>query len=333
MNQQSIHDFEILVPSHGALQGSFLIDDFLSAYREIQPSLHRYCNVEDMVHIEALLYVLARLPEGIHLVREILVQSDIPDKVPELQGLQEVLWEPRRRRATFLLGPERMVIVAREGVQDLVTLLSAFEVESRKLGRLLKDTELMADLRAFSAPDQGMENRLLVRLAFEVGTTDDQIMALRELWGDQTVARVVDLVDRPSHLRVRLHRDYCLQTALATLVHERGPDAWLKRSPAGLAGQRRIHLMSTNTHSTVRSSPFVRKYEAEILAFDEAPLEVAPGNRIYYLLKKWLEAHPERLAEQAEMHAAVGIYTLSDLDRVGVTAQLIDLGRFSVRTV
>ena len=110
MNQQSIHDFEILV-RHGALQGSFLIDDFLSAYREIQPSLHRYCNVEDMVDIEALLYVLARLPEGIHLVREILVQSDIPDKVPELQGLQEVFVESRRR-ATFLLGPERMVIVA-----------------------------------------------------------------------------------------------------------------------------------------------------------------------------------------------------------------------------
>ncbi|MBT9583987.1 hypothetical protein IV102_11640 [bacterium] len=327
MNQQSIHDFEILV-RHGALQGSFSIDDFLGAYRDIQPSLHRYCNVEDMVDIDDLLYVLARLPEGIHMVREILVQSDIPDKVPELKGLQEV-FVASRRRATFLLGPERMVIVAREGVTellDLVTLLSAFEVESRKLERLLKDTELMTDLRAFSGPDQGLENRLLVRLAFEIGTTDDQIMALREVWGDETLARVVDLVDRPSHLRVRLHRDYCLQSALDR------SRTWARRLAQEVArrtsGQRKIHLMSSNTHSTVNLlSPFVRKYAEEILAFEEVPAEVAAGNRIYYLLKRWMEAHPEKQAEQAEMHAQVGIYTLSDLDRVGVTAQLIDLAR------
>lgn len=327
MNGQAIHDFEILV-RHGALQGSFLVDDFLAAYRAIEPSLHRYCNADDMVDIDALLYVLARLPEGIHMVREIMVQSDIPDKVPRLEGLQEV-FVASRRRATFLLGAERMVIVAREGVTellDLVTLLSAFEVESRKLERLLKNSELITDLRAYVGPDQGLENRLLVRLAFELGTTDDLIMALREVWGEQTLARVVDLVDRPPHLRVRLHRDYCLQSALDR------SRTWARRLAQEVAqrtsGQRRIHLMSSNTHSTVNLlSPFARKYAAEILAHGETPEGVAPDNRIYYLLKKWLEAHPEHLAEQQAMHAECGIYTLSDLDRVGVTAQLIDLAR------
>ncbi len=322
---QSIHDFEILV-RHGAIQGSFLIDDFLSGYRAIHPSLHRYCNVDDMVDVDALLYVLARLPDGIHLVREILMQSDIPDKVPSLEGLQEVSVESRRR-TTYLLGPERLVIVAREGVTellDLVTLLAAFEVESRKIERLLKASSLLEDLRAFVGGDQGAENRLLVRLAFELGTTDDQIMALHELWGGNTISRVVALADRPPHLRVRLHRDYCLQSALD---RSRSWAHRLARNVAErMAGRRQIHLMSSNTHSTVNLlSPFPRQYQDEILASGECPEGIHPDNRIYYLMKKWLT--PERLQEQALADGECGIYTLSDLDRVGVTAQLIDLAR------
>lgn len=326
MQQQAIHDFEILV-RHGALQGSFLIDDFMTAYRQIQPSLHRYCNIEDMLDIDALLYVLARLPEGIHRVREILVQSDLPDKVPHLAGLEEVV-VASRRRATFLLGPERMVIVAREGVTellDLVTLLSAFEVESRKLERLLKGTELIEDLRNYEGSDLSVENRLLVRLAFELGVTDDQIMALHEVWGENTLSRVVDLVDQPPHLRVRLHRDYCLQSALTRSL------TWARRLAREVAGrtsgQRPIHLVSSNTHSTVNLlSPFVRRYAAEIEAdSEEIPPEVAPANRVYYRLKKWLAAHPSRREERDRMHEECGIFTLTDMDRVGVTAQLIDL--------
>jgi len=324
---QSIHNFEILV-RHGAIQGHFLIDDYLAGYRAIHPSLHRYCNTDDIVDVDALLYVLTRLPDGIHLVREILVQSDIPDKVPQLEGLQEVSVESRRR-ATYLLGPERLVIVAREGVTellDLITLLAAFEVESRKIERLLNASDLLDDLRAFQVGDQGRENRLLVRLAFELGTTDDQIMDLHQRWGDDTLQRFVALADRPPHMKVRLHRDYCLQSAM-----ERSR-IWAHRLAVDVAerthGQRQIHLMSSNTHSTVNLlSPFVRKYQEEILASGVAPSDVHPDNRVYYLLKRWLEQNPQRAEEQAQMHAECGIYTLTDLDRVGVTAQLIDLAR------
>lgn len=290
-----------------------------------------------MVDVDALLYVLARLPEGIHRVREILVQSDIPDKIPDLQGLEEVV-VPTRRRATFLLGPERMVIVAREGVTellDLVTLLSAFEVETRKLERLLGGSDLLEDLRRYlqGAPDQGEENRLLVRLAFEFGTTDDQMMAWRGVWGDETLARILGLAEHPMHLRVRLHRDYCLQSALDR------SRSWARRLAQEVgkrtSGTRPLHLMSSNTHSTVNLlSPFPRRNQEAIMGWGrEAHPElfdtphVAPENLIYYLMKAWLEEFPEKQAEQASIHEECGIITLSDMDRVGVTAQLVDLAR------
>lgn len=332
---QAIHNFEILV-RHGALQGSFSVDEFLQAYQAMHPSLHRYCNTPDVVDIEALIYVLARLPEGIHRVREMLVQADLPDKIPSLEGLHEVV-VPTRRRATFQLGSERMVVVAREGVTellDLVTLLSAFEVESRKMESLLRESTLLSDLRRYlqGPPERGEENRLLVRLAFELGTTDDQIMALHEVWGEETLGNIVGLVDSPPHMRVRLHREYCLQSALNRSQN------WARRLAQEVSQRmtgRPIHLISSNTHSTVNLlSPFPRHYQSEILQWGEQEFpklfhneDIARENLIYYLLKYWLEAHPQREREQNELHAACGISTLTDLDRVGVTAQLIDLGQ------
>jgi len=330
---QAIHDFEILV-RHGALSGDFRVDEFLSAYQAMEPSLHRYCNTPDVLDVEAFLYVLARLPEGIHRVREILVQADLPDKLPRLEGLREVV-VPNRRRATFQLGEERMVIVAREGVTellDLVTLLSAFVVEARKLEKLLGGGDLLADIRAYIAapPQLGEENRLLVRLAFDLGTTDDHMMALREAWGDQTLERLLCLVDHPPHLRVRLHRDYCLQSALnrSRLWAERLAHEISQRAPG-----RPLHIISSNTHSTVNLlSPFARHYQAEILTWGEQVRpelfhsdEVCAANRVYVLLRSWLEAHPERAREQQELLAECGISVLSDHERVGVTAQFLDM--------
>jgi hypothetical protein len=323
---------------HGALLGQLLIDDFLPAYSAMHPSLHRYCNVPDQVDVEALLYVLARLPEGVHKVREILVQADLPDRVPP-EGLQEVV-VPTRRRATYLLGEERCVIVAREGVTellDLATLLSAFEVESRKLERLLAGSELLDDLRTASpGPD---ENRLLVRLAFELGTRDELIMEWREFWGTEFLARVTGLVDNPPHVRVRLHRDYCLQSA-----QDRSRN-WARRLAqevnARTQKRRPIHLISSNTHSTVNLlSPFARQYREDILEWGQQTqpkLFSEPGvdldNLLYFLLKSWLDAHPGRRAEQEEIHAECGLLTLTDLDRVGVTAQLIDLANLPLEHI
>lgn len=338
---QAIHDFEILV-RHGALIGDFLVDEFLTAYRAMEPSLHRYCNTPDVLDVDAFLYVLARLPEGIHRVSEILVQADLPDKLPRLEGLHEVV-VPSRRRATFQLGPERMVIVAREGVTellDLVTLLSAFVVEARKLENLLQRGSLQADLRAYiaEAPNQAEENRLLVRLAFDLGTTDDQMMALREVWGDQTLERLLCLVDHPPRLRVRLHREYSLQSALN---RSRNWAQRLAQEISQRAPGRPLHILSSNTHSTVNLlSPFVRHYQDEILAWGEQvrpdlfhSQEICPENRVYVLLRSWLEMHPERNQEKRELLSQCGICVLSDHERVGVTAQFLDLERIPLQFV
>jgi hypothetical protein len=54
---------------------------------------------------------------------------------------------------------------------------------------------------------------------------------------------------------------------------------------------------------------------------------------LYFLLKSWLDAHPGRRAEQEEIHAECGLLTLTDLDRVGVTAQLIDLANLPLEHI
>ena len=340
----AIANFEILV-RHGALRGRFDIDDFLDAYRDINPSIHRHCQQKDVVDVQALLYVLCRLPDRIYATREILVQADVPDKLPGMTGIEAVV-VPTRRRSTYQLGDDRVVIVAREGVTellDLVTLLSGFAVEAYKIHRLLRDSEVLTDLHTYLAgpPDVALHNRLLVRLAFDLGTTDDDLVTLGEHWGEATLARLVAIVDHLPHIVVRLHRDYSLQASMSRSC------SWARRIAEEVAdripGDGPVHILSSNTHSTVNLlSPFPRLHADAIYAWAAAAPkyaqwlnspQVSRENLLYYALKGWLEAFPERQAEKLAMETERGIFELSDLDAVGVTAQIIDVARLEPTTM
>jgi hypothetical protein len=341
---EAIANFEVLI-RHGALKGRFEIDDYLEAYKAIHPSLHRYCQNEGVFDVEALLYVLARLPDRIHRVREILVQADVPDQLPEMRGIEEVV-VPTRRRATFQIGEDRMVVVAREGATellDLVTLLVAFVVEGYKIHNLLRNSTLLQDIRELVAlrkepnhvPDLAVSNRLLVRLAFDLGTTDDHLMVLGHYWGKDTLERLLALVDHPPRVVVRLHREYSMQVSMSR------SKSWARRISEQIAeripGQGPIHIISSNTHSTVNLlSPFPRLHRDTIMnwaASDPAHAVwldsklISRQDLLYYSMKGWMEKFPERNRERLESELSYGIFEVTDLDYVGVTAQVIDLAR------
>ena len=334
----AIANFEILV-RHGALRGRFEIDDFLEAYRAIQPSIHRLCQQKDAVDVEALLYALARLPDRIHRVREVLVQADVPDKLPGMHGIEEVV-VPTRRRTTFQIGEDRVVVVAREGVTellDLITLLSAFAVEAYKIHHLLQQSEVLADVRRYLAgpANPSEHNRLLVRLAFDLGTTDDLLVCLGRRWGEETLARLVAIVEQPPRIVVRLHREYSLQASMHRSC------SWARRIAEEVAqripGSGPIHILSSNTHSTVNLlSPFPRLHESAIRQWGRAHPKfsawldsphISAANLLYYIMKGWLEAHPDRQSEKAGLEGERGIFEITDMDAVGVTAQIVDMAR------
>lgn len=325
----AIENFEILV-RHGAIRGVFAIDEFLDAFREMEPSLHRYCRDEGVVDVDALIYTTARLPEGIHAIREFLVQADVPDKLPEMAGIQRVE-TPARRRSTFQIGEDIVIVVAREGVTellDLVTLLTSYAIEAHKISALLKDTPLLHDLRN-GYQDLAGRNRLVARLAFQLGSTDDALVRLDEAWKGELLSRILYLADHPATLVVRLHRDYSIEAS------RKRAREWAQNlfEETSVLSQKEVHIVSSNLFALVNLLSGFPRLHAEAIrdwARSERPELVASDgqeNLLYMMLPEWLKAFPERAEERCLYDQEHGLENLEDTFHVGVGAQAIDLAR------
>lgn len=328
--------FELKV-RHGSITGRLDIDSFLDEFKAMSPSLHRLCNDNDVVDVGALIYTTARLPKQIYRVREVLVQADIPDKLPGMLGITELRTDARRRTA-FDIGSDTIIVVAREGVSellDLVTLLVSFAIEAYKILHLLKGDPLLTELSEPTlAEDTVRRNRALARLAFVLGVTDDEIVALDAHWDNELVSRLLHLVNSPPSIVVRLHKGYGLEAVQAR------SEAWAQRinqvvrELVEVHGP--VHVVSSNLHSCVNLlTGFARLHRDDIWAFaDTRPTyrdwdkkRPAPDNVLYMAMRDWLKAHPERQADKVEYELSRGISNLPDVHHVGIDVQIVDCSK------
>lgn len=336
---EAVERFEVLV-RHGAIGARIEIAEILGSYCAMQPSLHRYCNTPDVVDVEALLYAADRLPSSIHRVQEILIQSDAPDKLPEMAGVVR-LADGARRRPTFQVGPDIIIVVAREGrteLLDLITLLCCYQLEAGKIARLLQGSKLYADLvDSLRQAPQSLEqrNRLIARLAFELGTTDDLMVALDRQWDGELLETLQALTESPPAYLARLHREYTFE---ASRSRAREWAANLKRGVDALgATSGPLHILSSNTHSTVNLlAAYALQVEDEIWEWATqhsvnramlAELNQRKPNITYFLLREWLKAHPQRVAEKQAWEQDMGVIDLADEYYTGVHAQVIQLAK------
>lgn len=336
---EAIDQFEILV-RHGALCSRLEIDSLLQAYRHMEPSLHRHCNTPDVVDVDALLYAADRLPNTIYQVKEILIQADVPDSLPRMAGVVQ-LHSKARRRQTFQVGNDVIIVVAREGrteLLDLITLLCSFQLEAGKISRLLRDSSVLPDLEAFLAetnPHLEEQNRLMARLAFELGTTDDHLVQLDEDWDGELLERLHYLAKQPPRFVARLHRDYSVE---ASQTRARRWAHALKKGVDELEfGDGPVHIISSNTHSTLNLlSGYALAVEDEIWSWALAHSEhrerlrlkkLRDPNITYFLLRDWLKAFPQRKVEKAAWEKRLGIFQLDDAYHTGVRSQVFELAK------
>lgn len=336
---EAVEKFEVMV-RHGAFCSRLEIVNLLEAYKEMEPSLHRHCGTPDVVDIEALLYSSDRLPNGIYQVRDILIQADVPDKLPEMAGVVQLTTDARRR-PTFQVGNDVIIVVAREGrteLLDLITLLCSYQLEAQKISDLLRDTPLYAHINdTLAAENSTLEerNRLLARLAFELGTTDDLIVELDKDWNGELLERLQFLVEHPPAFVARLHRDYSVEAS------QTRAQQWAGNLRSGVdklnCRDAPVHILSSNTHSTVNLlAGYALSVENEIWDWALAEsrhadyLRKVPGrepNTTYFLMRDWLKAFPERKKEKEEWEHEMGVYHLADQHYTGVQSQVIDLSR------
>jgi hypothetical protein len=348
----AIEHFEVEV-RYGTSKGFFDIAQLVPAFQRMQPSLHRYCDNQEVIDVEALLYTTARLPEGIYEVREVLLQKSVPSNFAEQPGI-ETLRSASRRRASFRIGPETIIIVAREEITellDLLSILTSYFIEATKINRLLIGKPILQDIRqtvASAAPSNSEQyNRLMARLAFELGTSEELLTLLDSKWDGKLLERLQYTGEHLPTIHVRMHRTFS-DTPL------RGPvQQWSQRIAEFIdrisdGEQRPIHIISSNTHSTVNVLSGYTRLNAEAILDWGRAHSTEPGsldvierhvdtphatNLIYYLSRGYLRQLSEESTNKQAYDKSIGITVLPDIFMVGIDCQVIDLAKLDFQVI
>lgn len=291
----------------------------------------------------AFIYSLLRLPGRI-MDAQLVVMGQSPD-VFERAGFGDVTtWEEvfasARRRRCYFDGRHTLayVIASRSDIDDLIPLLTAFQIEWNKLHQQLK--RLPAEI---SLPDIAEDLDRYTELDAMLGVSEEDIERLYAIWGEEFGNNLASLAAEPRNLRVQLLSGSLSEYRRATHtwwghIEEAFPD--LKRRP--------VYFISSNTHSLVNVlSGYALRHVDELTAYLQQPGNVGLANEwkdiqsgastssrenfLYYVWKKYLQS-PAGVAQAARQVAderTLGIVRIPSPRSFDVEAQVIDLSRLT----
>lgn len=327
--------------------GSFRIDTLVESHIAMQSSLHVGAS-ELAPDVSALLYSALRLPPCIKETETVLIgqtqQSFVDAGYDDIREWNRVFAAGRRRRMHFN-GSDTIVvyIVSRSDIDDLVPILTAYQIEWNKLHRLLQDTVA----REFLEERRGQQTRLdeddITYLAQQLRIASSDLQRLEIVWQDQFVDTLLQVAAKPKDLNVAMISgslaDYRRATAYwwdemrQSVMDAGGPDV----------EQRPIYFVSSNTHSMVNLlTGFAKRYEESLVDYVKAynyesllaeyeDIQQSPHksleNFLYYVLGQFLrEEKVNALERMREEERNVGIYRVPNKQGFEIEAQIIDLG-------
>jgi hypothetical protein len=310
------------------------------AHARMNSLLHPDARV-DAPDMSALVYSILRLPPIMHHIQ--LVMLGQSPEIFQRRGFGNVeswqqVFAPARRRRCFYDGENSLVcyIASRSDIDDIVPLLTAYQIEWNKFHTLLKMLPKWIDLN-----DIDSDPLTLKLVAETLNISEDDLNQLRSLLGEDFSHILLEMAARPSRLRIRL-----LSGSLSD--YWRATRIWWDNieSACPHLRERPVYFISSNRHSVVNLlSGFALQHRNDLLEFVEENKngdlakewgkikdDRVPSNRenfFYYVFKEFLN-HPEsrsieKLMKQHE--SELGIQRIPSLHSFDVEAQVIDLAK------
>jgi hypothetical protein len=250
-------------------------------------------------------------------------------------------WEPAqataRRRRSFFDGEDRLAcyIASRSDIDDMVPILTAFQIEWNKLHTLLRGEQV----RTFIEKDPD-ENALAV-LARGIGVETEALERLYNVWSDDFWPRLRAIAQKPKKFEIRLIAGSLNDYRKATQI-------WWSYVEAALPSlvDRPVYFVSSNAHSIVNMiSGFALRNQDELLDYLQLPecidllsewqdieARQVPSSRenfLYYVLKKYVRTELGKDAHQARAKAEskAGVIRVPSVDAFDVEVQLFELNK------
>ncbi len=287
--------------------------------------------------LSALIYSLLRLPACIHDVDLVVLGQS--SEVFERHGPYGVeSWEPvsalARRRRCFFNGKDTLAcfIASRTDIDDVIPMLTAYQIEWNKIHVLLTDLGERVKLEPGSVAD-------FQRLADVLHLPVEGLRKLQTVWGEHFWRNLGRMAAKPRRLYVQL-----LSGSLSE--YRRATHSWWENiqqcCPA--LRERPVYFVSSNTHSLRNLlTGYALRHRQELIAFlhqsgNEALLKewssiqsgevpASEENFLYYILKKFQSANGNQAAldEQERDELSSGILRVYSEHSFDVEAQVFEL--------
>ncbi len=291
----------------------------------------------------AFIYSLLRLPDCVREVRVVIIgQSAEVFKqhgFANVEDWQQVSAVARRRRC-FYDGKGKLAcfIASRSDIEDVIPVLTAYQIEWNKLHFFLNNIPESFDLESVITDTEAFS-----QLAKWLNLEDDDLRRLQIIWGMNFVSNLKLIQNKKSELKVNLLGGPLSEYWRATRswwenIEGHSPDL-LKRP---------VYFISSNTHSlanvltgfthsrrkeieeflhTKENGQLLREWEQIISGKEAASLE----NFLYYVLKKMQQTDGGEVLLQAQQkdEEGTGIFRIASTHYFDVDAQVIELNKIN----
>lgn len=287
----------------------------------------------------AFIYSILRLPSCMmdtHLV--VLGQNAEVFERAGFEGLRswQEAYAPARRRRSFYNGKGVLAcfIASRSDIDDVIPLLTAYQIEWNKLHQRLKRLRTTASLHQLTNSIAGY-----TRLAEMLEVPEEDFDRLYAIWDEDFAANLERIAGSLCDLRVHL-----LSGSL--IEYRRARNHWWENieDNASQVRERPVYFISSNTHSVVNIlSGFALQRQDQLVRFLQQPgnsgllsewKDIQAGrasssleNFLYYVLKKAQQTEQGKTLEQEQKSSekTLGIARIPSRRSFDVEAQVIDL--------
>ncbi|MCB0036992.1 MAG: hypothetical protein KDE51_23330, partial [Anaerolineales bacterium] len=326
------------------------IRSLIEAHLRTNSALHVAANLHtpDMA---AFIYSILRMPdcliENVRLV--VMGQSDwvfAQNDYPNVEAWQSVS-APARRRRSFWDGDKTLAvyIASRSDIDDMIPILTAYQIERDKL-HLLLNRPAIVHLLDDAAREPNNVAKLSEALAIIAELTDtprDDLEKLRTIWANKTAGHLLSIARDKCDMSVRL-------LAGSFAEYKRATRRWWDNISSTLPdihfADRPIYFLSSNIHSLPNLlSGYARAEEDNLVQFIEQEgdrdlqqeyqdivTQTVPSNRenlLYYVMKKYESRYPDSAEKRLAAEKAVGVHRIYSQHVFDVEAQIIEINKLN----
>ena len=329
---------------------SIKIETLVESHLAMRSSLHEHAAAAEP-DASALMYSALRLPPCIMETQEVLIgqmdRSFIAAGYRDIEAWTRVYATGRRRRTHFN-GQDSLAVYAqsRSDIDDLVPILTAFQIEWNKLHQLLQNPEL-ADLLRPYADGGELPEEDFAALAAGLRIRVRDLKRLHLLWAEDFVHNLLVIS--------RIRKSMTLRLIAGSLAdYRRATASWWHELCEELAdadidpAERPVYFVSSNTHSLINLlAGFARRYEDSLVNYIESFQEKSllteyedtkesyhksTDNFLYFVLRQYLSEKGNRARSVlAKEETRLGIHRIPSRHGFEMETQVIELGKLEAR--